>query len=133
MSDMPASTPTPVVALDRQAAAATGRGIAYALLAWLLFACMDAGSKLLAQDYSIVQILWVRFLSLFAVSGPLALRQGSSGLITRRFWLHSLSSLMLAIEIGLFIMSSTVIQHANNHAYLVILTHLAPDCLVTRP
>ena len=37
---------------------------------------MDAGSKLLAEQYSIIQILWVRFLSLLAVSGTLALRQG---------------------------------------------------------
>ena len=39
------------------------RGIAFALVAWLLFASMDAGSKLLAEGYSIIQILWIRFLS----------------------------------------------------------------------
>src|SRR5690606_1474002 len=68
----------------------------------------------------IVQILWVRFLSLFAVSGTLALRQGSGGLITRRFWLQSLRSLMLVIEIGLFIWSITVLPLANAHAILAI-------------
>ncbi|HEX6113668.1 MAG TPA: DMT family transporter [Geminicoccaceae bacterium] len=117
---MPASTPAPVLAIEPAAAASTGRGVACALIAWLLFACMDAGSKLLAEDYSIVQILWVRFLSLLAVSGSLALRQGSAGLITRRFWLQSLRSLMLMIEIGLFIWTITVLPLANAHAILAI-------------
>jgi drug/metabolite transporter (DMT)-like permease len=117
---MPASTPAPVLAIEREAAASTSRGIAYALLAWLLFACMDAGSKLLAEEYSIVQILWVRFLSLLAVSGSLAIRQGSTGLITRRFWLQSLRSLMLMVEIGLFIWTITVLPLADAHAILAI-------------
>jgi drug/metabolite transporter (DMT)-like permease len=117
---MPARTPAPALAIERAAAASTGRGIAYALLAWLLFACMDAGSKLLAEEYSIVQILWVRFLSLLAVSGSLAVRQGSTGLITRRFWLQSLRSLMLMLEIGLFIWTITVLPLADAHAILAI-------------
>lgn len=117
---MPASTPAAVLAADREAAVSSGRGIACALSAWLLFACMDAGSKLLAEDYSIVQILWVRFLSLLAVSGSLAVRHGSRGLITRRFWLQSLRSLMLVIEIGLFIWTITVLPLANAHAILAI-------------
>ena len=117
---MPASTPAPVLAIEREAAASTSRGIAYALLARLLFACMDAGSKLLAEEYSIVQILWVRFLSLLAVSGSLAIRQGSTGLITRRFWLQSLRSLMLMVEIGLFIWTITVLPLADAHAILAI-------------
>ena len=119
-SDLPASTPARGLAIDRATAGATRRGIAYALLAWLLFACMDAGSKLLAEEYSIVQILWVRFLSLLAVSGSLTLRQGSGGLITRRFWLQSLRSLMLMIEIGLFIWTITVLPLADAHAILAI-------------
>lgn len=100
--------------------ASAGRGIVCALLAWLLFACMDAGSKLLAEEYSIVQILWVRFLSLFAVSGWLAGRHGREGLATRRFWLQSLRSLILVVEIGLFIFAITVLPLANAHAILAI-------------
>ena len=109
-------------ALERQraASAATGRGIACALVAWLLFAGMDAGSKLLAQDHAIIQILWVRFLSLLAVSGWLAARHGRAGLITRRFWLQSLRSLMLVVEIGLFILTITALPLADAHAILAI-------------
>jgi drug/metabolite transporter (DMT)-like permease len=117
---MPASTPVPALALERQTAVSTGRGIACALAAWLLFACMDAGSKLLAEQYSIIQILWVRFLSLLAVSAWLAARHGSRGLITRRFWLQSLRSLMLMVEIGLFILTITVLPLADAHAILAI-------------
>jgi drug/metabolite transporter (DMT)-like permease len=114
------STPSTALELTREAAASTGRGIACALVAWLLFAGMDAGSKLLAQDYAIVQILWVRFLSLLAVSGWLAARHGKVGLTTRRFWLQSLRSLMLMVEIGLFILTITVLPLADAHAILAI-------------
>jgi drug/metabolite transporter (DMT)-like permease len=117
---MPAGTPVPALAVARQTAGSTGRGIACALAAWLLFACMDAGSKLLAEQYAIIQILWVRFLSLLAVSGWLAARHGSRGLITRRFWLQSLRSLMLMVEIGLFILTITVLPLADAHAILAI-------------
>jgi drug/metabolite transporter (DMT)-like permease len=81
---------------------------------------MDAGSKLLAEQYSIIQILWVRFLSLLAVSGWLAVRQSRRGLITRRFWLQSLRSLMLMVEMGLFILTITVLPLADVHAILAI-------------
>jgi drug/metabolite transporter (DMT)-like permease len=118
--EIPATTPATALALARHTAGATGRGIACALTAWLLFACMDAGSKLLAQDYSIIQILWVRFLSLLAVSGWLATRHGRAGLTTRRFWLQSLRSLMLMIEMGLFILTITVLPLADVHAILAI-------------
>jgi drug/metabolite transporter (DMT)-like permease len=117
---MPASTPLPALAFERQTPVSTARGIACALAAWLLFACMDAGSKLLTEDYSIIQILWVRFLSLLTVSGWLGARHGSRGLITRRFWLQSLRSLMLMVEIGLFIFTITVLPLADAHAILAI-------------
>ena len=117
---MPAGTPARAFALARHTAGATGRGMACALTAWLLFACMDAGSKLLAEQYSIIQILWVRFLSLLAVSGWLAARQGWTGLTTRCFWLQSLRSLMLMVEMGLFILTITVLPLADVHAILAI-------------
>ena len=42
-----------------------------------MFACMDAASKQLAESYSIVQILWVRFVALTAISFWLAPRRSS--------------------------------------------------------
>ena len=114
------STPSRALDRQRQTASSTSRGIASALAAWLLFAGMDAGSKLLAEHYAIVQILWVRFLSLLAVSGWLAARHGRAGLTTRRFGLQSLRSLMLMVEIGLFIWTITVLPLADAHAILAI-------------
>jgi drug/metabolite transporter (DMT)-like permease len=111
----------PVPALDRAAAPAASRGIAFVLVAWLLFAGMDAGSKLLAEDYAIIQILWVRFVSLAVIAAWLARRQGGSGALrTRHFWLQSLRSLLLVTEIGLFILTITVLPLAETHAILAV-------------
>jgi drug/metabolite transporter (DMT)-like permease len=111
----------PASAIDGVARATVARGIAFALLAWLLFASMDAGSKLLAEGYSIIQILWVRFLSQAVIAGWLAARHGLvAGLRTRHVWLQSLRSLILVIEIGLFILAITVLPLANAHAILAV-------------
>jgi drug/metabolite transporter (DMT)-like permease len=113
--------PAPAAALDGSAAARASRGILYVLAAWLLFACMDAGSKLLAEDYAIIQILWVRFVSLAVIAAWLARRRGGSGALrTRHFWLQSLRSALLVIEIGLFILTITVLPLANAHAILAV-------------
>lgn len=102
-------------------APASTRGIAIALCAWFLFASMDAGSKALAEDYSIVQILWVRFVALAAIAWWLARRQGDGGsLRTRHVWLQSLRSLILVAEIGLFIAAITVLPLANAHAIFAV-------------
>jgi drug/metabolite transporter (DMT)-like permease len=106
---------------DGPAAARASRGIVCALAAWLLFAGMDAGSKLLAEHYAIIQILWVRFVSLAVIAAWLARRQGGRGALrTRHFWLQSLRSVLLVIEIGLFIMTITVLPLADAHAILAI-------------
>jgi drug/metabolite transporter (DMT)-like permease len=112
---------TAVPAVGGASAPAASRGIAFVLVAWLLFAGMDAGSKLLAEDYSIIQILWVRFVSLAAIAGWLARRQGGGGALrTRHFWLQSLRSLLLVTEIGLFILTITVLPLAETHAILAV-------------
>jgi drug/metabolite transporter (DMT)-like permease len=91
------------------------------LAAWLLFACMDGCSKQLAESYSIIQILWVRFVSLALIAAWLAGRQGGRGALrTRRFWLQSARSLLLVVEIGLFILTITVLPLAEVHAILAV-------------
>jgi drug/metabolite transporter (DMT)-like permease len=113
--------PAPAAAVGGSVAASARRGILYVLAAWLLFACMDAGSKLLAEDYAIIQILWVRFVSLAVIAAWLAHRQGGAGALrTRHFWLQSLRSALLVIEIGLFILTITVLPLANAHAILAV-------------
>jgi drug/metabolite transporter (DMT)-like permease len=111
----------PAATRDPPVAASVSQGIACALAAWLLFACMDAGSKLLAEQYSIIQILWVRFMSLVVIAAWLARRQGGrDALRTRHFWLQSLRSVLLVIEIGLFIRTITVLPLADAHAILAV-------------
>jgi drug/metabolite transporter (DMT)-like permease len=110
-----------VIALEPRVAASTGRGIVFILAAWLLFACMDAGSKQLAESYSIVQILWLRFASLLAIAAWLARRRGGkAALRTRHFWLQGARSLLLVVEIGLFILTITQMPLANAHAILAV-------------
>jgi drug/metabolite transporter (DMT)-like permease len=124
----PPSAPAPsvsssagVLAIEPRAGAATGRGIAYVLGAWLLFACMDAGSKQLAESYPIVQILWLRFASLLAIAAWLARRSGgNAALRSRHFWLQGTRSLLLVVEIGLFILTITRMPLANAHAILAV-------------
>jgi drug/metabolite transporter (DMT)-like permease len=115
------SIPSTALELQREAAASIGRGIACVLVAWLLFACMDAGSKQLAEDYSIVQILWLRFLSLAVIAAWLVRRQGgTTAFRTHHFWLQGARSLLLVVEIGLFIWTITVLPLANAHAILAV-------------
>lgn len=100
---------------------ASARGIVTVLLAWLLLSCMDAGSKLLAQDYAIVQILWLRYLFLAAVAWLFARRQrGPAPLRTRRPGLQVLRALLLVVEIGLFIYAISVLPLASAHAILAV-------------
>jgi drug/metabolite transporter (DMT)-like permease len=93
------------------------RGIAYALVAGLLFASMDAASKTLIQTYPLLQILWVRFLPLALLAAWLASRQ-AHGLTTRHFWLQSLRSLLLVGEIALIISAIRVLPLADTHAVI---------------
>jgi drug/metabolite transporter (DMT)-like permease len=121
---MPASGVSPpagVLALEPQASASASRGIGCILVAWLLFACMDAGSKQLAESYPIVQILWLRFASLLAIAAWLARRRGGNmALRTRHFWLQAARSLLLVIEIGLFILTISRMPLADAHAILAV-------------
>jgi len=121
---MPASGVSPpagVLALEPQASASPSRGIGCILVAWLLFACMDAGSKQLAESYPIVQILWLRFASLLAIAACLARRRGGDmALRTRHFWLQAARSLLLVSEIGLFILTISRMPLADAHAILAV-------------
>ena len=114
--------PSPATAAsDRDGADAT-RGIVLVLVASLLLACMDAGSKTLAETYPIVQILWVRFTILAGLAWALARRTVPVGALrTRRPWLQLLRSIILVTEIGLFIYGITVLSLAEAHAIFAIM------------
>ena len=101
------------IARDR----ATGRGVLLMLGSMGLLACMDAVSKLLAADYAIPQILWVRYL-IFAAFGVLVARR--VGL--RRAWrssrpgLQLFRSILMIFEVGVFVLAFTYLPLADVHA-----------------
>lgn len=111
----------PAVTSTTRVPAGTGRGILMVVAAWFLLACMDAGSKKLAEDYAIVQILWVRFLFLLIFAWWLARRQGEPRpYSSHRPILQTVRSAVLVVEIGLFIFGITVLTLAEAHAILAI-------------
>lgn len=83
-------------------AAESRRGIAWMLVTMLLFVCMDAAAKHLAQSYPVPQVVWARFafhaLLLAAFLGP-RLR---STVITRRPALQLARSGLLMVTTILF-------------------------------
>lgn len=104
-----------------QPSSTAGRGILIVLFAWCMFACMDAGSKLLAEDYPIVQILWVRFVLLTVVAFWFARRSaGLAGLRTHHFGHQIARAVLLTVEIGLFINAITAMPIASAHAIFAI-------------
>lgn len=94
-------------------------GIGIVIIGWLAFACMDAGSKILAASYPIVQILWIRYL-LFVAVAMLLMRRKRRPLKTKRPWLQFARGLLLAIEIGIVVYAFRQMELADVHALLAV-------------
>ena len=94
-------------------------GIGIVIFGWLAFACMDAGSKILASSYPIVQILWVRYLLFIAVAYWLLKRKGMH-LRSGRPLLQLARGLLLVIEIGFVVYAFSKMELADVHAILAI-------------
>jgi drug/metabolite transporter (DMT)-like permease len=78
---------------------------------------MDATAKYLVRDYTIVQILWVRFVIFLAVALALARRRGIARTFVSRQWrLQIVRSLVLLAEAGAFILSFSLLPLADVHA-----------------
>lgn len=105
----------------RPAEAASTTGIVLAILAMLCFASMDAVTKTLVQDFSAVQILWVRFVvfALFAIAFA-AWRGGRAAFVSRRPMLQVARSLVLVFEIGTFIIALRYLPLADAHAVAAV-------------
>lgn len=95
------------------------RGILLILLANLGFAGMDAVSKTLTMEYSVAQILWVRFGFFAAFATFLAWRHGGGILPqfrTNRPVFQTARALLLVAEIGCFILGFRYLQLAESHS-----------------
>ena len=96
---------------------ASARGVALMLGSMGLLACMDAVSKVLAADYPIPQILWVRAVMFAAFAAAMARRIG-----LRRAWrsgrpgLQLFRSLLMIVEMGVFVLAFTYLPLADVHA-----------------
>lgn len=93
------------------------RGIATMALAMFLLACMDAISRHLAQQFPVPQILAVRFtvFCLFALAlvRPRSLREAFR---TRYPILQIARSLIIAVEVGVFVLAFRYLPLAEVHA-----------------
>jgi drug/metabolite transporter (DMT)-like permease len=95
------------------------RGILLILLANLWFASMDTVSKTLVMEYSIAQVLWMRFAFFAVFASALALIRGkglTGGFRSERPWFQSARSVLLVAEIGCFILAFRYMQLADTHS-----------------
>ena len=87
------------------------------LLSMMLMASMDATAKYLVRDYTIVQILWVRFVIFLLVALALAGRGGIRRAVASRQWkLQIVRSLVLLAEAAVFILGFSMLPLAEVHA-----------------
>jgi drug/metabolite transporter (DMT)-like permease len=93
-----------VTAVPASSTAGTGRGIAVAVVALMMFSGLDVVSKLLGPLMPVSQILWVRFLFFVTIAVALAWRPGQ-GVAWRstRPGLQALRGLLLVVEMGMFV------------------------------
>lgn len=94
-------------------------GIGIAVTGWLTLACMDAGSKILAASYPVVQILWFRYLLFIVVAYWLVKRLGRS-VDLRPSWLQISRGLLLVIQMGLLVFAFSQMALADVQAILAV-------------
>lgn len=87
------------------------------LSAMLLMACMDAISKHLATQYSVPQILAVRFVIFTVFALAMARPDGlRAAFRTYHPWLQIARSLIIAVEVGVFVLAFRYLPLADAHA-----------------
>ncbi|MGD9881296.1 MAG: DMT family transporter [Reyranella sp.] len=95
----------------------TSLGALYTVLAMLGFAVMDAMSKWVVADYSIGQMMWIRY-GVFCVFAWLLVRR--KGLLamarTRRPWLQGGRSILILVESAVFVLALAYLPLADTHA-----------------
>lgn len=111
--------------------ASATRGILLILVANFCFSLMDATSKTLVAEYSVAQILWVRFAFFAAFATVWALARGGlrQGFRSTRPGLQVLRALVLVAEIVCFVFAFRYMALADTHAlgavYPLVITALS--------
>ncbi len=95
-------------------------GITLVISAMFIFAIQDAITKILSGGFSAPQILWVRFVvyAVFALAFSARKRPLRECLKSRAPFLQLLRSLLIILEIGLFIVAIRYMSLAEIHALL---------------
>lgn len=95
-----------------------GRGIGLAIAAMIIFASHDALIKIVTEDYSAPQILWVRFMLFFVFALILATRKRPlrDCFKSRRPILQVFRSGALVLDMGLFVVAVGLLPLADTHA-----------------
>ena len=92
-------------------------GAVLTALSMLLFAVMDAMSKLLVRDYSVSEALWVRYViyALFALAmaWPRGVRRMAR---TANPWLQGVRALLAVVESATFVVAFQYLPLADTHA-----------------
>ena len=87
------------------------------VLAMAGFASMDAASKWMVRDYSVAQLMWVRY-GFYCVFVAILVRK--AGLLhtarTRRPWLQATRAFVAVIEAGAFVLAFRYLPLADAHA-----------------
>ncbi|MCE2519339.1 MAG: DMT family transporter [Alphaproteobacteria bacterium] len=96
-------------------------GMALMVLAMCLMATMDATAKWLVEDYSIAQILLVRFAVFLGIALALAWRRGWLATVrSRQPGLQVLRSLVMLAEIVVFLWAFSLLPLADVHAIAAV-------------
>lgn len=96
------------------------RGILLTIVAMLIFAAHDAVIKLLTVEYSVPQILWIRFIFFSVFALTLARRKGPLRKSTKsvRPLVQIGRSLMLLADMALFVLAVSLLPLADTHALM---------------
>jgi drug/metabolite transporter (DMT)-like permease len=92
-------------------------GALYTVLAMLGFALMDAMSKWLVADYSVGQMMWIRY-AVFSLFAWLVVRRTGlrASFRTRRPWLQAGRAVLAVIESAIFVLAFKYLPLADTHA-----------------
>ena len=98
-----------------------GAGIVLTVISMFFIASMDATGKFLSQDFPIVQILAIRFAIFSLFSIVLAARLRSRGVFRSKApKAQILRSLVLAVEVSVFILAFSLMPLADAHAIAAV-------------
>ena len=95
----------------------TSLGALLTMLAMLCFASMDAISKSLVVEYSVGQLMWVRYALLCVFAWLLVRKQGvRAALRSRKPALQVFRSLVAVVEGAMFVLAFRYLPLADTHA-----------------